>query len=136
MLRRRSSAISDLKLTASVLSFLLGLTLIATAALVLGPLVNDLVRRVTGDNRWLRLIALGFVYAAALELLTLPVAFWSGFLLEHRFGLSTQTLRGWICAQVKEYLIAGPIGLILLLGLYTLLWYAGTWWWWRRPSVG
>ena len=118
-----------LKLTASVVSFLLGLALIATAALVLGPWVDHLVHRITGENRWLRLIALGFVYAAALELVTLPVAFWSGFLLEHRFGLSTQKLPGWVWRQVKEYLVAGPIGLILLLGLYTLLWYAGNWWW-------
>ena len=32
-----------------------------------------------GDNAWLRLIGIGLVYAALLEVLTLPLDFWSSF---------------------------------------------------------
>src|SRR5262249_8945469 len=53
------------------------------------------------ENRWLRLIAWGFLIAATLEVLTLPFAFWSGFVLEKRNDLSTQTLGGWVWKQIK-----------------------------------
>src|SRR5262249_16874915 len=55
--------------------------------------------------------------------------FWSGFLLEHRYQLSNQTFLAWLWHQVKGYLVGGPIGLVLLLGLYGFFWYAGAWWW-------
>jgi STE24 endopeptidase len=117
------------KLTATIVNALLSLAALAVAALLLGPWIDGLVRRLTGDDRWLRLVAIGFVYASVLELLTLPVSFWSSFILEHRYGLSNQTLGRWAWRRLKGYLVGGPIGLVLLLGLYALLWYGGTWWW-------
>jgi STE24 endopeptidase len=117
------------KLTATIAGAVVSITALAVAALLLGPRVNDAVRQVSGDNDWLRLIGLGFVYASALELLTLPIAFWSSYVLEHRYGLSNQTLWRWVWRRLKGYLIGGPIGLVLLLGLYVLLWKGGPWWW-------
>src|SRR5262249_26942109 len=118
------------KLLANVLSLVLTLAAITGMALLGGPYLDQYVRRWTGpDNPWLRLIALGFIYAAGLELLTLPLAFWSGFVLEHRYHLSNQTFARWVWRQVKGWLVGGPIGLVLLLGLYALLWYGGHWWW-------
>jgi STE24 endopeptidase len=117
------------KLTATIANAVLSLAALAVAALLLGPWVDGLVRRAVGNNDWLRLVVIGFVYASALELLTLPLAFWSGFVLEHRYGLSNQTFGRWVWRRVKGYLVGGPIGLVLLLGLYILLWYGGAWWW-------
>ena len=31
--------------------------------------------------------------------------------------------------RIKGYLIGGPLGLVMLLGLYALLWWGGYWWW-------
>jgi len=124
-----------LKLTATITNIVLSLAALTVAALLLAPYIarnqeiESLLRRVTLDNRWLRLIGIGFVYASVLELLTLPIGFWSGFVIEHRFGLSNQTFRRWLWRRIKGYLIGGPLGLLLLLGLYTLLWYGGEWWW-------
>jgi STE24 endopeptidase len=117
------------KLTASIVNTVLSLAALAVGALLLGPHIDSLVRRLTGDDRWLRLIAIGFIYASALELLTLPLSFWSSYVLEHRYGLSNQTFLRWAWRRIKGYLIGGPIGLVLLLGLYALLWYGGDWWW-------
>jgi hypothetical protein len=72
------------KLLATVASMLLTLAVVAFMALVGGPYLDQFIRGWTGDSRWVRLIVLGFVYAAGVELLTLPLAFWSGFVLEHR----------------------------------------------------
>jgi STE24 endopeptidase len=117
------------KLTATVASILLSLAYVAVAALVAGPWVGRQVTAWTGDNRWLRLIALGFVYAVGMELVTLPLDFWSGFVLEHRYHLSNQTFAAWVWHHIKGYLVGGLIGLVLLLGLYALLWYGGALWW-------
>jgi len=117
------------KLIATIVNGLLSLAALAVAALLLGPWIDQQVRRLTGPNDWLRLVAIGFVYAAGLELLTLPVSFWSSYVLEHRYGLSNQTLRRWVWRRVKGYLIGGPLGLVLLLGLYVLLWFGGERWW-------
>lgn len=117
------------KRNAAIAAAILGLVCITAAALFLGPIVDRLVRAVVGDDAWLRLIALGFVYAAALELLTLPLDLYSGYVLEHRYQLSTQTFRAWVWKRIKGYLIGGPLGLALLLGLYSLIWFAGSWWW-------
>src|SRR5262249_54919833 len=77
------------------------------------------------------LTALAFIYAAILELVTLPLSFWSGFALEHRFDLSTQSAKAWLWKQVKGWLVGGPLGLGLLLGFYELLWsFPQTWWMW------
>src|SRR5262249_20221310 len=117
------------KLTASIASILLSLALLVVMALLGGPWLDSLIRPWTGPNPWLRLVVLAFFYASTLELLTLPLDFWSGFILEHRYQLSNQTLAGWVWRHIKGYLVAGPIGLILILGLYALLWYSGSWWW-------
>jgi STE24 endopeptidase len=118
-----------LKLRASIISLILTLALVTVAALWFGPHLDTWLRGYVGDNRWLRLVAIGFCYAAILEVLLIPLGYWSGFVLEHCFGLSNQTLPRWVWKQVKGWLVGGPIGLVLLLGLYALLWFGGPWWW-------
>jgi len=121
-------------LTAGIASLLLNLLVLGVLALLAGPRVNQLLEPWTGDSRWLRLIALAFVYASCLELVSLPFAFWSGYVLEHRYQLSNQTWPRWLWRKVKGYLVGGPLGLLLLLGLYFLLWHGGPWWWlWAAP---
>jgi STE24 endopeptidase len=117
------------KLVTSVVALLLTLLVLAVMGLYGGPRLDRALRPWTGDSPWIRLIVLGFLYAASLELLHLPLSFYSGFVLEHRYGLSNQTLAGWAWRKVKGYLVGGAIGLPLLLGLYALLWYSGPWWW-------
>jgi STE24 endopeptidase len=73
------------------------------------------------------------LFAAVLGLpwyaLTLPLSYYSGFVLPHRFGLSTQTLRGWISDQLKGGLLSAGLGIPLLLGLYALMrGLPGLWW--------
>jgi STE24 endopeptidase len=114
------SGLASMGVTIAVLAFL---------ALWAAPKLDSWLTGWTGESRWLRLTAWGFLIAATLEVLTLPFAFWSGFVLEKRYQLSTQSLGGWVWKQVKSWLIGGPLGLVLLLGLYALIWYGSTYWW-------
>lgn len=119
------------KLVASLWSLALSVAVLIVAALIVGPQLNDVVSQRLGryENAWLRLSVLAFVYAVAIELITLPLDFYSGYVLEHRYSLSNQTFRGWAWKRLKGYMLGGPLGLALLSGLYALLWYAGPWWW-------
>jgi STE24 endopeptidase len=64
-------------------------------------------------------------------LLGLPLSYYSGFILPHRFGLSNQSLVDWIRDQVKGLLIGGIIGLLVIEVIYMVLRsYPDTWWIW------
>jgi STE24 endopeptidase len=117
------------KLTAWVASLLLNLVVLTLLAVLAGPWLDWALRPTLGDSPWLRVIVLGFLYATTIDLFQLPLSFYSGFVLEHRYGLSNQTLARWVWRKVKGYFVGAAIGLPLLLGLYALLWYSGSWWW-------
>jgi STE24 endopeptidase len=117
------------KLSAAIASLVISLVYLAVLALVVGPHIEGPIQAWVGGSRWLRLVVFAFAYVAGLEVLTLPSDFWSGYVLEHRHHLSNQSLGRWIWRHIKGYLVGGPIGLALLLGLYALIWYSGPWWW-------
>jgi STE24 endopeptidase len=113
----------------NIASLVLGIVLLLVTGLGVGPLLVPFFHAVAGDSPWLRLIAVGAFYASVLELCTLPLDFWSGYILEHRYHLSNQSLVGWAWKRIKGYMIGGPFSLVMLLSLYALLWSAGPYWW-------
>src|SRR5262249_38854867 len=118
------------KITAGLVNAALSLAFLAVMALVVGPHLDAWLRDWLGDSLWLRLLVVAVVLGTGLELLTLPLSFWSSFILEHRYQLSNQTLGGWIKKRIKGYLVGGLIGLPLLYGLYALLSLTHPWWLW------
>src|SRR5262245_3751402 len=118
------------KITAGLVNAVLSLAFLAVMALAIGPRLDAWLRGWLGENPWLRLLVVAAVVGVGLEVLTLPLSFWSSLVLEHRYQLSTQTLGGWIKKQIKGYLVAGLIGLPLLYGLYALLRLTHPWWLW------
>ncbi len=117
------------KILAIVLNTLLSLAWLGVLAFLLGPWLGRQYTEWLGEHEALRLLASAAVVAISIELLTLPLAFWSGYVLEHRYQLSNQTLAGWLWQRVKGYLVGGAIGLVFLYGLYAVLWLTGDWWW-------
>ena len=66
---------------------------------------------------------------AAHCLVSFPLSFYSGYVLEHRFHLSTLTLGGWLWRYAKRMTLALALGMPLVLGLFWLIWTTGPWWW-------
>jgi STE24 endopeptidase len=118
------------KITATLVNTLLSLALLSVLAFAVSPHLDAWLRAWLGESPWLRLLVVAVVVGGGLELLTMPLAFWSGFILEHRYQLSNQTLGGWVRKQLKAYLVGGLIGLPLLYGLYALLRLTHPWWLW------
>ena len=82
-------------------------------------------------NEWLLVAAFTAVFGGIYGLLSLPLGYYSGFVLPHRYGQSNQTLKGWITDQIKGLLVSAPLGLLVVEVIYLVLRrYPQTWWLW------
>ena len=76
--------------------------------------------------------ALYFLFFSIFMLIfDLPLAFYSGFILEHRYELSNQNFPAWAADFLKKSVLSFVLSLVLLAALYALIWnFPGTWWLW------
>ena len=58
-----------------------------------------------------------------------PLTYYSGFVLPHRFGLSTQTWRGWLWDVVKGAGLGILLGGLVIEVIYFVLRTVPAWWW-------
>jgi STE24 endopeptidase len=83
------------------------------------------------SNDWLLVAGFAAVLGGIYYLISMPLSYYSGFQLPHRYEMSTQTLKGWVVDQVKSLLVGAVLGLILLEIIYAVLRaFPGTWWLW------
>ncbi|MEJ5241576.1 MAG: M48 family metallopeptidase [Anaerolineales bacterium] len=80
-------------------------------------------------NQWLIVPAFVVVFGGIFFLLNLPLTFYEGFILPHRYQLSTQSLKDWLIDQLKSLVLSALIGLPLLELLYLALRVTGDAWW-------
>ncbi len=78
---------------------------------------------------WSLIAIFVIIFGGIFSLVTLPLGYYSGFVLPHRFGQSNQSLKDWIIDRLKGLAIGAPIGLILLELLYLALRLTGDLWW-------
>jgi STE24 endopeptidase len=78
---------------------------------------------------WFLVPAFVFIFGGVSAIINLPLGYYSGFVLPHRFGQSNQTLKDWIIDQLKGLAVNAPLGLILLEFLYLALRVTGDLWW-------
>ena len=82
-------------------------------------------------NLWLVIAAFAVIYAGIDMLLSLPLSYYSEFVLPHRYELSNETTKSWIIDNLKALLISTPIGLIVIEVIYAVLRrFPDTWWLW------
>src|SRR5512135_3118486 len=83
------------------------------------------------QNDWVLVAVFGGIFGMLYLLIDLPLSYYSGFVLPHRFQLSVQTLRGWIGDQLKGLVIGAIFGGVVLEVIYAVLRAApDTWWLW------
>ncbi|MGB2959729.1 MAG: M48 family metallopeptidase [Bacteroidota bacterium] len=74
-----------------------------------------------------------FVFVLTIGLLqaciTIPLAFFSGYAVEHRYHLSNQTVGRWFLERIKGYAVGLPLTLAVLGFFYFSLRSFGSWWW-------
>jgi STE24 endopeptidase len=77
---------------------------------------------------WTSLWSYLAIFVVALQLLALPIGFYSGFVVDHRFQLSTQTIRGWLQDELKGLGVGLVFGLLAGTVLYYLISRLNFWW--------
>jgi STE24 endopeptidase len=80
-------------------------------------------------NDWLLVALYIIVFGGIYTTLTLPLGYYSGFVLPHRFGQSNQSLKDWAIDQLKGLAIGAPIGLLMVELMYLALRQTGAMWW-------
>ncbi len=83
--------------------------------------------RVPGQGLIIAIFAL--VFGGLHVLLTMPMDYYSGFVLPHRYGMSNQSVGEWIGDQVKGMALSAVLGLLLLEIVYWVLGRFPTLWW-------
>jgi STE24 endopeptidase len=118
-----------IKLTTGIASAIL--SFLSVALLVMGGYTATLagVARTVTANEYIGLLVFAFLIGAFQTLLTLPLGFYSGYIIEHRFGLSHQNLRQWAWEKTKGMLVGLPLGTAMLMFLYYCLQTFGSLWW-------
>jgi STE24 endopeptidase len=80
-------------------------------------------------NDWLIVALYIAIFGGAYAVVNLPLGYYSGFVLPHRFGQSNQSLKDWVVDQLKGLAIGAPLGLLMLELLYLALRLTGNAWW-------
>lgn len=80
-------------------------------------------------NAWMRLAALFLIITLGHYAVSFPLSFYSGFLLEHKYHLSRQSFGRWLRRYLLQNALVTAFGLIMVLGLFAIIWWTGPWWW-------
>ena len=117
-----------LKLWSDLADKALDVAVLAVFAFVLAwPLDRWLATYFASDTA--RLVGLFLLITATHVVVSLPLSYYRGFVLEHRFGLSRQTFMRWLLRYAKYLGLAVAFGLVMVTGLYWLIWTLGPYWW-------
>jgi STE24 endopeptidase len=82
-------------------------------------------------NEWLVVAGFVLVFGGIYFLIDLPLSYYSGYILPHRYELSNQSLIDWIIDTFKGVLVGGVLGLIVIEIIYYVLRISpDLWWFW------
>lgn len=76
-----------------------------------------------------RLAAMFLLVTGIHILVSFPLSFYSGHILEHRYELSRQSFGGWLWRYAKRNFLTLVLGLAMIQGLYWMIWLTGPIWW-------
>ena len=123
-LKRRSAVLS-----VAVTALLLAGFLLSGASAAVADRARHIAGATSGEYSAAAVALYVVAFAVVQELVAFPLALYHGFILERRYGLSTESLAAWL----NDHLKAAALGLTLGLGgaevVYASLWVTPVWWW-------
>jgi len=88
------------------------------------------------NNDWLLVAAFAVIFGGIYFILNLPLSYYAGFFLPHRFDLSNQSLKDWLTDLVKNLAVGSVLGLFLIEVVYLVLRISGdAWWLWMTGAM-
>jgi STE24 endopeptidase len=130
----REKAYNKIKLRLSIADIVLNIVIIGLLAFSGISLL--IVNAVSGfvSNDYLIFIIFIAVTGALYSVMDFPFDFYGGFVVEHRFGLSNQTVVAWFIDKIKGAAISVVVGTPVAMVFYIFLKMTG-WLWWLWFSV-
>lgn len=114
-----------LSLTGSIIFFAVLIILIFTG---LSKEIENIAFNYTSNNYLALLIFLGII-GVGQGLINFPLDFYSGYILEHKYDLSNQTITGYFKEKLKGFVLGLVIGIPLMFTFYYILSNSGEMWW-------
>ena len=114
-----------LSLTGSIIFFAVLIILIFTG---LSKEIENIAFNYTSNNYLALLIFLGII-GVGQGLINFPLDFYSGYILEHKYDLSNQTITGYFKEKLKGFVLGLVIGIPLMFAFYYILSNSGEMWW-------
>jgi STE24 endopeptidase len=125
----RAKEYSKRRIQAAILQFVLTAAFLAIVVVSgTSTYLRDVVAGWT-RNYYLQVGLYAVVLVCVFRLLFLPLDFYQSFVLEHKFGLSNQTLFRWVMRSLKKGLVSLPLLLCAAEGLYFSLRHFPRHWW-------
>jgi STE24 endopeptidase len=124
-LRRRAGLLSIVAAAGLLLSLVL-----TGASLYLreiGSIVGALIGR--GFEEPGTVVGFALALSILLHIIELPFAFYQGYLLEHRYGLSNQSLKQWAGDHTKGFVISTALAVLGASLVYATMRWNADWWW-------
>ena len=124
----RDKTYNRTKLRLSIAGNVLDLALLCTVAF--SPLSQELAdfTEITGSV-YCNFLLFAAVLGTLLSLAGLPLDFYGSYIIEHRYGLSNQTVPLWIREHLKSLALSLAIGIPLVLAFYFFMRWSGAMWW-------
>ena len=124
-----------LKILANIGSWVIGVSLAGLFLILQGSQALRDLSLDWGPNYMFAIaiyVVLVFIF---LEIISFPLSLWSGFILEHRFGLSKQRLLDWVLDWLKGLLIQMALMLAATEMIYLTMKTFPDFWWALAASV-
>lgn len=135
MTDKKSKKYNNLKLSLSIIESVLSFLILLLLVLFKGTKILESFVQAYIHNEYLALFVFVMVLGVILSLLLFPISFYREFLLEHKYGLSNQTLKKYFWEKIKGLMVALPILLVLLAIFYFLLKGFPSYWWFIMGTV-
>jgi STE24 endopeptidase len=130
--REEARRYNRIHLTLTLVDMAVDVSYLAVMAFLIGPRIDAWLttfQSLAGEQSMLRLLALFGVVIGLHIIVSLPLSFYSGYVVEHQFGLSNQSVLRWLRNWSLGNILAVVLGAVLNVGLFWIIWHTGSSWW-------
>jgi STE24 endopeptidase len=110
----------------------LGLTIALIYLLFMGLFGSNILKHLISlitVNEYLLITLYVLLFIIIIDVITIPLSFYGGFILEHMYKLSNQKISGWVKDELKKFLISLPLIIVMVQIMYLFLRnFTDTWW--------
>ena len=130
--RAEARRYNHISLACTLADMAIDLVYLAFMAFVLARPIDNWLKSfgaLSGERSMLRLLALFVIVMLLHILVSASLSFYSGYIVEHQFGLSNQSLKRWFRNWALSNTLAILLGAVLNVGLFWIIWHTGPYWW-------